>query len=77
MSESGEELRNESKDKNTKKKITGRKIDIEQDVTILKNTNNFVETLVVEGGIWPPDAITRISIDSDTNSIKVIANVFS
>ena len=32
---------------------------------------------MVERGIWPPDAITRISIDGDTNSIKVIANVFS
>ena len=77
VNESGEEVEKESKDKNTKTKNTGGKVNIEQDVTILKNTKNFVEKLVVERGIWGPDAITRISIDGDINSIKVIPNVFS
>ena len=77
VNESGEEVEKESKDKNTKTKNTGGKVNIEQDVTILKNTMNFVEKLVVERGIWGPDAITRISIDGDINSIKVIPNVFS
>ena len=73
VNESGEEVEKESKDKNTKTKNTGGKVNIEQDVTILKNTKNFVEKLVVERGIWPPDAITRIPMDGDTNSINVFS----
>ena len=72
-----EGLKKEKKDKKGKTKKTGRQVEVERNVTVLKDAKKFVDRLVEERGIGPEDAVTRISMDGDTTSIKVIANVFS
>ena len=54
-----------------------REIEEKRDITLLKNIESFLDKVMEERGIWPSDAIARISMDIGDNSLKVIANVFS
>ena len=58
------------------KKVT-HEVEEENSITVLRDVKSFLDRLIEERGIWPPDVIIRISMDGGDNSLKFIANVFS
>ena len=59
-----------------KKSKVKKEIDLERDLTILKDPKVFIDNLIKVRNLWEPDVLTRVSMDGD-GSLKIIANVFS
>ena len=59
-----------------KKKTERKLIEVERDLTILKDPIRFISQLVQDRGLYEPDAMKRVSLDGGDNSIKMIVNVF-
>ena len=55
-------------------KTERREIEVEKDLTVIKDIKNFVSKLIEERGLWEPDILKRISIDGGGNSLKMILN---
>ena len=52
------------------------KVEVERDVTLLKDTKSFISRLIKERGLYEPDVLKRASIDGGDKSLKLILNVF-
>ena len=71
------EMVNDPTTKTDGRKITERKyVEVERDLTILKDPVSFITRIIQEHGIYPSDAMKMISIDGGDNSMKFILNVF-
>ena len=71
------EIVNDPTTKTDGKKMTERKyVEVERNLTILKDPVSFITMLIQEHGIYPPNAMKRIIIDGGDNSMKFILNVF-
>ena len=53
-----------------------REVEVEKDITFLKNPKSFIDNLIIERNLFSPDVIKRVSTDGGDNSIKIIVNVF-
>ena len=51
-------------------------VNVGRDLTLLKDPIRFISQLVNNRGIYEPDTMRRLSIDSGDNSTKMIVNVF-
>ena len=52
------------------------KLEVERDITLLKDTKTFISRLITERGLYEPDVLKRASIDGGDKSLKLILNVF-
>ena len=66
----------EKKAKRKKKKTERREVDVERDLTIMKDPVKFIKELVEKRGLSKSSTMKRVSIDGGDNSLKVILNVF-
>ena len=67
------EMVNDPTTKTDGKKMTERKyVEVERDLTILKDPVSFITRIIQEHGIYPSDAMKMISIDGGDNSMKFI-----
>ena len=53
-----------------------REVEVEKDITFLKNPKSFIDNLIIERNLFSPDVIKLVSTDGRDNSIKMIVNVF-
>ena len=51
-------------------------IEVERDITILKDTKSFVSRLIQERGLFEGDVMHRVSIDGGDRSVKAILKTF-
>ena len=49
-------------------------VEVERDVTLLKDTKGFIDRMAQERNLWKSDILNRISIDKGDNSLKFIVN---
>ena len=59
-----------------KKSRVKKEIDVERDLTILKDPKVFIDNLIKVRNLWEPDVLTRVSMNGDV-SLKIIAYIFS
>ena len=62
------------KDKMIEKEKVKKIVEVERDVTLLKDTKGFIDRMAQERNLWKSDILNRISIDKGDNSLKFIVN---
>ena len=60
------------KDKMIEKEKVKKIVEVEKDVTLLKDTKGFIVRMAQERNLWKSDILNRISIDKGDNSLKFI-----
>ena len=66
----------EKKAKRKKKKTERKTVEVERDLTILKDPVMFIKRMMKERGMKEQEVMKRVSIDGGDNSMKVILNIF-
>ena len=62
------------KDKMIEKEKVKKIVEVERDVTFMKDTKGFIDRMAQERNLWKSDILNRISIDKGDNSLKFIVN---